>query len=152
MKRFILILVLTTLNITLGFSEEAPKGMTQFNITCPSKELCPLLDRSYESCNATKKQQVCSIYIHIFKKLADNYDCQRSFDNTPTKKHIVPAYWICDAPKTWAYIELLSSLELPEAQQFFASPEFRSILDGETAEGFLDLSLERERKLKSQPK
>jgi len=148
MKSYILFLLLIIPTLTLAFSEEAPKDMTKFNITCPAKELCPLLDQAFESCYTTKKEEVCSIYIQIFKKLVDNYDCQRSFDNTPTKKYIVPAYWICDASKSWAYIELLSKLELPEAQEFFASSEFRSILDGEIAEGFIDLSLERERKLK----
>ena len=150
MKSYIMLLLLIVPTLTLAFSEEAPKDMIKFNITCPAKELCPLLDQAFENCYTTKKEEVCSIYIQIFKMLVDNYDCQRSFDNTPTKKYIVPAYWICDASKSLAYIELLSKLELPEAQKFFASSEFRSILDGETAEGFIDLSLERERKLKRQ--
>jgi hypothetical protein len=152
MKSYILVLLLIIPTLTLAFSKEAPKDMTKFNITCPAKELCPLLDQAFEGCYTTKKEGVCSIYIQIFKKLVDNYDCQRSFDNTSTEKYSVPAYWICDALKSWAYLELLSKLELPEAQKFFASSEFRSMLDGETAEGFLDLSLERERKLKRQSK
>ncbi len=133
---------------TLAFSEEAPKDMTSFNLTCPSKELCPLLDQTFESCKITNKIEVCSIYIQIFRKLAQNYDCQRSFDNTPNRKYIVPAYWLCDPTKAWAHIELLSKLEPHEAQEFFASSEFRSILDGELAEGFMDMSSDREKKLK----
>jgi hypothetical protein len=45
-------------------------------------------------------------------------------------------------------MELLSNLELVEAQDFFASSEFRSILDGEYGEGFRSLSEQREKSLK----
>ncbi len=148
MKRYLLILVFIVSNHTLAFSGEAPKDMTRFNITCPSEELCPLLDQSSESCKNTNKTEVCSIYIQIFRKLVQNYDCHRSFDNTPNKKYIVPAYWLCDPTKAWAQIEFLSKLKMYEAQEFFASSEFRSILDGELAEGFMEMSFGREKKQK----
>lgn len=152
MKRYILILLFLIPTHTLAFSEEAPKDMREFNVTCPSKELCPILDQAFESCKSTNKTEVCSIYIQIFRKLVQNYDCQRSFDNTPNKKYIVPAYWLCDPTKAWANIELLSKLKSNEAQEFFASSDFRSILDGELAEGFMEMSSDREKMLKRDKK
>jgi hypothetical protein len=60
--------------------------------------------------------------------------------------------WLCaeTSPKSmdiYEYIDLLMSLDFPEAQVFFAGPEFRGILDGHLAETYLAKSLEREKRL-----
>ena len=110
MRKYLLVILFCIPTLAFAFSEEAPPGMAAFNVTCPAKELCPLLDKAFETCRNTKNAEVCSIYIQILRKLAPNYDCQRAFDNTPEKKFIVPAYWLCEPTKAWAYIELLSKL------------------------------------------
>lgn len=149
MRKYIVVLSIVMLTASVVFAKEAPKDMTKFNDLCPAEELCPLLDVSFKSCKSSEKEQVCSIYVEIFKNLVDVYDCQRPFDNTDDKKFIVPAVWLCDETKLWGYIELLSKLRFNDAQEFFASSEFRSILDGMYSEGFMDLSLEREKSLRN---
>jgi len=152
MKRYLFIICLLfplSLN-ALGY--EATSDMNKFNVTCPAKELCPKFERQYQSCKDNPHSEACLNYIAIFKKLVPRYDCQRPFDHTPTKDYIVPAFWLCDEEKSWDYIELLSRLDIQEAQEFFASSDFRSILDGELAEGFYDMSLKKEAVLQGKEK
>ena len=131
---------------------KAPKEMKKFNMVCPAQELCPLLDQAFDSCYSTNKAQVCSTFVYIFKKLIPTYDCQRAVDHTPSADYIVPGIYICSHEKQWNYFEMLSKLEIPEAEELFASPEFRSILDGEFGEGFRDLSLNKEKEIKERYK
>jgi hypothetical protein len=148
MRKSISIVIVILLTSVFGIAKEAPKGMTEFNVTCPAGELCPLLELSFDSCKSSKKEQVCSIFVEIFKNLVDDYDCQRPFDNTPTKNYIVPAVWLCGSSELWDYVELLSNLEYPDAQDFFASSEFRSILDGALGQRFREQSRKTEKMLK----
>ncbi len=135
-----------------ALAAEAPENMKQFNTNCPAKELCPEFDRCYERCKDSHDADTCLGYVRLFEKLTPTYDCQRPFDHTPTKDYIVPAFWLCNEQKSWDYSDLLSKLTFPGAQEFFSSPQFRSILDGETAEGFYDLSIQKEKTLKENKK
>ena len=148
MKRSLLIFCLLFPWSFNSFGDEAPPGMRKFNMNCPARKLCPELDSHYQLCKNNPNSKACLKYIGIFKKLIPTYDCQRSYDHTSTKDYIVPAFWLCDKEKLWDYIELLSKLDDQDAQEFFASSDFRSILDGELAEGFHDMSLNRESVLK----
>lgn len=130
-------------------SDEAPMDMKEFNVDCPAEKLCPELENQYQVCKVKPNSDACLKYIEIFKKLVPIYDCQRPYDHTLEKDYIVPAFWLCAPQKQWDYIELLSELEINEAKEFFASPEFRSILDGELAEGFFEKSVKKESELKA---
>jgi hypothetical protein len=76
------------------------------------------------------------------RELAPRYDCKRSFDTAP-----VPAVWVCDEMSRGLYptpmekaAETLSKLKSKKGRRFFASPEFRSTLDGDIAEQYLSKS------------
>ena len=111
------------------------------NEKCPSKILCPEYKENLSKCEKNRKSKNCDDFIEIFKKLSSKYDCQRSFDKNP-----VPAIWLCDEatdgyPKPHEKgIVLLAKLKTKNARKFFSSDEFRSTLDGELAEEYLDLS------------
>ena len=152
MKRYLLILSLLLFLPFTVFGDEAPSDMHEFNITCPAKKICPDLDKEYQSCKDNSNLVACLKYIETLKKLIPIYDCQRPFDHTPEKDYIVPAFWLCNERKLWDYIELLSNLTIKEAQELFSSSNFRSILDGELAEGFYYLSVKREKALKEKDK
>jgi hypothetical protein len=81
------------------------------------------------------------------EQLAPIYDCQRSFDSTPTENYIVPAIWLCGEERrkngfsvVHDYLELLSRFNIPEARRYFASKLFRSTLDGYIAELYIEAS------------
>ena len=152
MKTYAIALFLVISLPLTAFAAEAPENMKEFNINCPAKDLCPQFDQYYQLCKENHDSDTCLRYVQLFKKLTPVYDCQRPFDHTPTKDYIVPAFWLCNEPKSWDYIDLLSKLTFSDAQEFFASSQFRSILDGETAEGFYDLSIQREKTLKHNKK
>lgn len=152
MKAYAIALFLVISLTLTAFAAEAPKNMKEFNINCPAKDICHQFDKYYQLCKQNRDSDTCLRYIQLFKKLAPAYDCQRPFDHTPTKDYIVPAFWLCNEEKSWDYIDLLSKLTLSDAQKFFSSSQFRSILDGETAEGFYDLSIQRAEILKQNKK
>jgi len=122
--------------------------MIEFNIFCPAKEFCPKLNQFYHSCKEKRDPDICVNYVKTLKKLIPVYDCQRLYDRTPTKNYIVPAFWLCDSSKLWNYTKFLSELDFIEAQNLFSSPEFRSVLDGELAEGFYEMSYQRQKSIK----
>jgi hypothetical protein len=96
---------------------------------------------------------VCGRFVAAFHKIAPKYDCQRSFDHTPSVDYTVSVVWVCEEIlKTQGkgavledYIILLQKLKTKDARCFFASTEFRSILDGYLAEEFLEESLRAEK-------
>lgn len=71
-------------------AREAPKGMTQFNVTCPTARILPLIDAAHKACRAGSESS-CRTFVLHFQQQLPAYDCQRSFDATPTVKYIVPA-------------------------------------------------------------
>lgn len=151
MIKYLITIIFITLLPSISHSLEAPVDMKEFNANCPANKLCPELEKQYEACKNNPNSGACLKYIEIFKKLVPAYDCQRATDHIPDKDYIVPAIWMCRPRpnRLWDYIVLLSESEIPEVKEFFASPEFRSILDGEFAEVFFDKSLEKETELKT---
>lgn len=150
MKIYIL-LILLLLPID-AIAEMAPSGMKEFNKICPAQKLCPDLEQYYQACSKKPNSEVCIKFIEAMKQLSPVYDCQRSFD----KQYIVPAIWLCDEKRreagasyavTETYYELLSNLKLKEAKEYFASPLFRSVLDGYMAEEYYDKSERLEKQL-----
>ena len=136
-------------------ADPAPEGMKEFNKRCPAEHLCPVLEKAYQDCKSSKERTRCVEFVETMRKLSPLYDCQRSFDSTPTVNYIVPALWICgethrenDEPVTDQYLEFLSKLRLPEARAYFASKEFRRVLDGHYAEMYLEASEKLESELK----
>jgi hypothetical protein len=114
---------------------DAPAGK------CPAEVLCPKFRKLTESC-AKKKAGACDAFVDAYAKLASRYDCKRSFDTEP-----VPAAWLCDEMSKGLYptlmeraAETLSKLKTKKGRSFFASPEFRSTLDGDIAEQYLTKS------------
>jgi hypothetical protein len=136
-------------------ADVAPKGMTQFNVVCPSRTLCRKLEAEYQRCKSSRKREVCSPFVDAMVQSFPVYDCQRPFDLTKTASYIVPALWLCEDPlhsdgvsQVEVYVELLSELRFKKARCTFASAALRSALDGAVAESFFDLSLEAEKSLK----
>lgn len=142
MKSFLLLLLASAAS-----AATAPHGMTEFNKLCPAARVCPDLEDAYEKCKPTRAREKCLDFIVAFKQLTPVYDCQRPFDHTDKVDYIVPALWLCDHGTRLASLDLLSKLKEPEARAFFASKEFRTVLDGETAELYYDKSV----KLEKQP-
>lgn len=134
---------LSLVSLAQGGGHKAPDDLREFNVTCPAKELLPKLDLAYHRCN-NGRQESCESFVSLFRQALPEYDCQRRFD----KNYVVPALWLADAADE-DYIRLLSRLKLPHAQQLFASPEFREVLDGALAEEYGPLSRKAEKKLKS---
>lgn len=131
------------------FAGEEESASRRYNIVCPASRLCPDLEKYYQACRSENEPNICNSFVATFRKLAGKYDCQRSLDHTPTADYIVPAVWVCrevlNIGKTRSifeeYIVVLQKLSSSEARCFFASPEFRGILDGEYAELFYEKSL-----------
>ena len=143
-------------------AKEAPRNMRQFNVTCPAPKLLPVLDAAYHECN-NGYEGSCERFVETFRQLLPEYDCQRSFDATPTQNYIVPAIWLAGDAALEDYIRLLSRMSsskdnlftkgdfqraTDEAKKLFGSKEFRNILDGCLAEEFLSLSKKVESELK----
>jgi hypothetical protein len=132
---------------------KAVSGPGQFNIECPAKRLCPDLEKYYQTCSGTHAPEACDLFVKIFRQLAPRYDCQRSFDHTPTKDYTVPAVWVCKEiltargkrPIFEESIKLLQELRSKDARSFFASAGFRGVLDGELAETYFESSLRAEK-------
>ncbi|HUK12824.1 MAG TPA: hypothetical protein VLW17_05935 [Thermoanaerobaculaceae bacterium] len=114
---------------------------------CPAQQLCPLIAAQFTTCAKERGQAACAAFVASFRKLAGTYDCKRPFDTAP-----VPAAWLCEQadPKRdilFQYIDLLRSLHTLEASVFFASAEFRGMLDGHLAEIYLKESLDQQKRL-----
>src|SRR5438874_10522170 len=102
-----------TIGIVLGASalgKEAPPGQTRFNVICPASQLLPVLDRAYHDCNHGFMDGSCEVFVESFRKLAPEYDCQRSFDATPSKNYIVPAVWLAGVGALEDYVGLMYRL------------------------------------------
>ncbi len=117
-------------------------GTTDLNKICPAPALCADLEKNYLACRFNTHAKECLEFIQILKHLSPIYDCSRSFD----RGH-VPAIWLCGqnrrkggASYDEAYYNLLSKLRLKEAKEYFASPLFRSVLDGAMAEEYYERS------------
>ena len=119
------------------------------NKECPAPRLLPVLDSSYHECNRGFGNGSCDQFVEIFHQLTQRYDCQRPFDTGS-----VPAVWLAGAALE-DYIQLLLRLaEKPNqhysdkrfkparvaARSLFGSKEFQGILDGASAEDYLELS------------
>ena len=122
--------------------------MSSFNQTCPAPGLLPKLEASYRHC-VTHERGACEQFVSVLKQLLPEYDCQRPFDATPQRNYIVPAIWLAGDLALDRYFELLAKLKMKSARKLFASPEFRSVLDGEFAESYLERSLAAERQMKT---
>ena len=99
-----------------------------------------------------------------FRQLALEYDCQRSFDATPSRNYIVPAVWLAgdgaledyvglmyrvassDSRKGKMFSDQLFRKATNAAEAFFGSEDFRRVLDGHLAEEYVPLSRAVERK------
>jgi hypothetical protein len=143
-------------SLCLGNAASGNKAISapgQFNVECPARRLCPDLDKYYQTCARTHASEACDSFVKIFRQLVPKYDCQRSFDHTPTKDYTVPAVWVCgevlaargERPIFEESIKLLQELRSYDARSFFGSAEFRSILDGELAETYPGTSLQAEK-------
>jgi hypothetical protein len=151
--------ILACLVSCLGIvGHDGAKALTigQFNVECPARRLCPILERNFQACRQSNASTACDSFVSTFRELTPKYDCQRSFDHTPTADYTVPAVWVCEeilGTRSKRAIEeeyagLLRKLKSNKAQNFFASAEFRSVLDGYLAEEFLDASLRTEKQLR----
>ena len=119
--------------------------MTIFNKTCPASKLLPRLESAYQSC-LSKDRAGCDRFVAVYRKLLPEYDCQRSFDATPSVNYIVPAIWLSKEHEK--YVELLSKLNSRPAQELFGSPAFRRTLDGYIAEMYQEKSEALEKRLR----
>jgi hypothetical protein len=159
-----IVILLVTVSTPL-IASEAPPDMQRFNVTCPASKLLPVLDQTYHECSNGFVNGSCERFVETFRQLLPEYDCQRSFDATPTKKYIVPAIWLAGDGALDDYVRLLWRMSSSkdkmfssrwfqeasaEAKKLFGSNEFRNILDGALAELYLPRSEEVERKLKRQ--
>jgi hypothetical protein len=143
-------------SLCLGIAADGNKAVSapgQFNVECPAKRLCPDLEKYYQACSRTHASEACDSFVKIFRQLVPKYDCQRSFDHTPTKDYTVPAVWVCkeilaargERPVFVESIKLLQTLKINDARSFFASADFRSVLDGELAEEYSESSFRAEK-------
>jgi len=145
---------------SVATADVAPQTMKEFNKTCPSKDLCPRIETSYQNCKKDHSSPACSDFVKQFKILLPIYDCQRPFDHTEGSDYIVPALWLCDGQRgdkkapyeSEDYVRLLSKLKSKEARELFGSQEFRDTLDGAVAEEFGGLSRKVEKELKRKKK
>lgn len=164
----LLFLILFIASPLLSEAIEASKDMKEFNVKCPVKQLREEFDNYYHECNVgyIKKDGGCPKFLELFWKFLPEYDCQRPFDKTATTNYVVPALWLLGAAHE-DYIKLLwtissnkgnkysNSLDgniVEKAQELFASKQFRNVLDGETAEEYLERSEKLEAKLKKAAK
>ncbi len=125
----------------------AASAQTTKPSNCPAASLCESLHQQYLLASKGDKQATKEFLV-LFMKLVPKYDCMRSFDTAP-----VPAIWLCgDDIQFEAYCQFVADSEDRDLKRFFASPEFRSVLDGAVAEFYYKRSEEAEQKLKSPPK
>lgn len=143
-------------SLCLGIAANGNKAVSasgQFNVECPAKRLCPDFEKYYQTCSRDHASEACDSFVKIFHQLVPRYDCQRSFDHTPTKDYTVPAVWVCgeilaargERPIFDESIKLLQKLRSNDARNFFASADFRSVLDGEFAETYMESSWRAEK-------
>lgn len=148
--------ILIGFSLCLGIAANGNKAVSapgQFNVECPAKRLCSDLEKYYQTCSRTHASEACDTFVKIFRQLVPKYDCQRSFDNTPTQDYTVPAIWLCkeiladegELPIFEESLELLQNLRSRDIRSFFASAEFRSVLDGHYAETYYGPSLRAEK-------
>lgn len=145
------------------FATEAPQDMRQFNVTCPATTLLPVLDNAYHECSNGFANGSCERFVETFRQLLPEYDCQRSFDATPSRNYIVPAIWLAGSAALEDYIRLLYRMPsskdkiftqkyfqnaTTEAKKLFGSKDFQNILDGHLAEEYGPLSKKVENELK----
>ena len=105
-----------------------------FAETCPAATLCPTLAKQTISCGKWYSDTKCDPFVDTYQKLSGRYDCKRAADTKP-----VPAIWLCDVDATGDQpseksAALLAKLKNPKARDFFSSVEFRSTLEGQSAE------------------
>jgi len=139
---------------TLVWAGETASAPRQFNVHCPASRRCPELEKQYQLCAHTHAPSACESFVAAFRELTAISDCQRQFDHTPTEDYTVPAIWLCGdllkaEPERWVleeYIDLLQTLKTTSARCFFASVEFRTVLDGHLAEEFRKASLREVRR------
>ena len=164
MKNLTIIFTILSLAVfTPLVAAEAPSDQREFNVACPAQKLLPVLDGTYHQCNKGFVNGSCEKFVDTFKQLLPEYDCQRSFDATPTKNYIVPAVWLAGDGALEDYTQLLSRMALlkdrmfkqksfrnatTKARKLFGSKEFRKILDGSLAEEYSPLSTRVENQLK----
>jgi hypothetical protein len=144
------------------YAAEAPQDMKQFNVNCPAQQQLPVLDKAYHECSNGFVNGSCENFVESFRQLLPEYDCQRSFDATPSKNYIVPAIWLAGDGALEDYIRLLYRMTSPKdkmfnkvnfrdvtkvAKKLFGSKEFRHILDGSLAEEYMALSEKMSREL-----
>lgn len=122
--------------VSLSVRADAPAGK------CPADVLCSKWKELAATCAKQRNGKACDAFVDAYAKLAGRYDCKRSFDTEP-----VPAVWLCDEMSRGLYptptekaAETLSKLKTKKGRSFFASPEFRSTLDGDIAEQYLTKS------------
>lgn len=117
--------------------------------TCPASTVLPELDAAYHACGHYADEN-CHNFIAAFKKVTGRYDCKRSFDTGPGS---VPAIWLAGDGALEDYVHLVWLLSTKkqfksklyrgvdvEARDFFASSEFRGVLDGALAEEYSEKS------------
>jgi hypothetical protein len=130
----------------------------QFNVECPARLLCANLEKHYHSCKQSYSSSACDSFVSTFRALTPKYDCQRSFDHTPTADYTVSAIWVCEEilgtrskrAIEEEYVDLLRKLNSKAAKVLFASADFRGVLDGYLAEEYLDASMRAEKDLSLQ--
>jgi hypothetical protein len=136
-----LILTLILLLIT-SCTPQKPKIVkmeaSQIIESCEERKLCPELEDSFSKCKYDEKEEECRRFIDTFRKLSGTTTCKRSFDTRP-----VPSVWVCDEGKSYPGTFTNAASFLDElivkygfALNFYSSDEFRSNLDGETAEAY----------------
>jgi hypothetical protein len=116
-------------------------GVTQVQASgvCPAPTVLPILERAYQSCASSRRQ--CTLFVEAFREVIPRYDCKRDFDTAP-----VPAIWLAGDRQFEKYVALVARLRTPGARKLFASPEFRSVLDGDVAEQYGNRSRAAERR------
>ncbi len=144
------------------FGAEAPPGISQFNVTCPTSRVLPILDRAYHECSNGFVNGSCERFVDSFWQLLPEYDCQRPFDATPDKNYVVPAIWLAGDGAMEDYVRLLWRLASSKdrvlslshyrsailaAKELFGSKAFQRTLDGALAEEYLVRSRSVERDL-----
>ncbi len=143
-------LIFIFLSASTAAAQVSSSNMNKFNVTCPSEELCPQMEKEYQECYKNRQSSACTAFLQTFKKLLPTYDCHRSFDTDS-----VPAVWLCEGQRAddkrgelEDYVELLSQLKTQESNRLFGSEKFRQILDGALAEDYYDKSVKVEKKMK----
>ena len=132
-SRFALVMF-ALLSFPNAFAKKAPPTMKEFNKKCPAPELCKEMSRSMDGCQSGKKD-ACSEFVNSYRKLLPEYDCQRSFDSTPTENYTVPAIWLCEDTHE-KFLDFLSKMKAPNSVKLFGSQELRDTLDGHLAEEY----------------